>query len=137
MSAAARALQDQLSDLDPRIESRTPVPVASGGQVGRQVHFNVPSGRTSEEEEENTFLSGIQTPSRRPAHVEFSDEALARVPSYSTARRSQINILDNALPVRSILFPFKVFIGVMRHVLGAACPKDMFLDLTLIRDWKC
>ena len=94
-SAAANALQNRLNELDVAGDSEAPAMAEDEGQARRQVRFNLPSRRTSEED---ALASGMQTP-REPLHIEDIDEDLSRVPSYSTALQSRPNVpVDNALP---------------------------------------
>ena len=94
-NAAANTLQNRLNELNVAGESEAPATVDDEGQARRQVRFNLPSRRGSEED---ALLSGIQTP-REPLHIEDIAEDLSRVPSYTTALQSRSDLpVDNALP---------------------------------------
>ena len=92
----ATALQNRLNALRIRDESMIPATGDDSSQVRSQSARNSPIRRTSDEDESPP--TGLQTP-LGPLHIEFSEQDLARVPSYATALGSRSNVpVDITLP---------------------------------------
>ena len=93
---AANELQNRLNELNDEDGKDNQATVNSHGPPRRQVRFVRQSRRTSEEG--HTVPASTQTP-RQTSHSEFSDDDLARVPSYSTALQSCPDVpIDTTLP---------------------------------------
>lgn len=90
------ALQRRLNELNVDDRNGKSATENSHGPTTRQYRFFLQSRRTSEDG--HSVPASMQTP-RQPSHSEFSDEGLARVPSYSTALQSRPNVpIDTTLP---------------------------------------